>query len=74
MSVFCDKSGIFGEPAGTRTQDHSIKSRMLYQLSYRFIRTLATPQPAGTSTSSPPKNAPTGRSDDKIETRMVAMP
>ena len=41
---FRDSSRIVGEPAGTRTQDHSIKSRMLYQLSYRFIRTLATLQ------------------------------
>jgi hypothetical protein len=24
-----------GEPAGTRTRDHRIKSAMLYQLSYR---------------------------------------
>ncbi len=26
------------ESAGTRTQDHSIKSRMLYQLSYTLVR------------------------------------
>ena len=25
----------FGEPGGTRTRDHRIKSAMLYQLSYR---------------------------------------
>jgi hypothetical protein len=25
---------ILGEPAGTRTQDHLIKSQVLYQLSY----------------------------------------
>ncbi len=30
------KEGMNGEPGGTRTHDHSIKSRMLYQLSYRL--------------------------------------
>lgn len=27
---------LCGEPGGTRTHDHSIKSRMLYRLSYRL--------------------------------------
>src|SRR5947209_16445327 len=27
----------YGEPAGTRTRDHRIKSAMLYQLSYRPV-------------------------------------
>jgi hypothetical protein len=27
---------LFGEPAGTRTQDHLIKSQVLYHLSYRL--------------------------------------
>ena len=27
-----------GEPGGTRTRDHLIKSQMLYQLSYRPVR------------------------------------
>jgi hypothetical protein len=29
------KNQAIGEPAGTRTRDHRIKSAMLYQLSYR---------------------------------------
>ena len=28
---------LFGDPAGTRTQDHYIKSVMLYQLSYGIV-------------------------------------
>ena len=28
---------VGGDPAGTRTQDNSIKSRVLYQLSYGII-------------------------------------
>src|SRR5262252_3509095 len=28
---------LLGEPAGTRTQDHLIKSQVLYHLSYRLI-------------------------------------
>ena len=28
---------LFGDPAGTRTQDPNIKSVMLYQLSYGII-------------------------------------
>lgn len=32
----CRIMDFFGEPGGTRTLDHSIKSRMLYQLSYRL--------------------------------------
>jgi hypothetical protein len=40
-SVFVDANRrkclfLFGEPAGTRTQDHLIKSQVLYQLSYRL--------------------------------------
>src|SRR5512141_2329326 len=33
----CHNVGLesFGEPGGTRTRDHRIKSAMLYQLSYR---------------------------------------
>lgn len=31
---------VFGEPAGTRTQDPQIKSLLLYQLSYRFSHAL----------------------------------
>ena len=37
VTVFPDDSG---EPAGTRTQDHLIKSQVLYQLSYRLFCTL----------------------------------
>jgi hypothetical protein len=32
-----------GEPGGTRTRDHRIKSAMLYQLSYRPVGTRYTP-------------------------------
>jgi hypothetical protein len=31
-----DLVDLIGEPAGTRTQDHLIKSQVLYQLSYRL--------------------------------------
>ncbi len=34
-----------GEPAGTRTRDHRIKSAMLYQLSYRPMVFYATEKP-----------------------------
>ena len=30
-----NRQEMHGEPAGTRTRDHRIKSAMLYQLSYR---------------------------------------
>ncbi len=33
---------LFGEPAGTRTQDPVIKSHVLYRLSYRLVRALHT--------------------------------
>ncbi len=36
-SHFCE---VFGDPAGIRTQDHYIKSVMLYQLSYGIILVL----------------------------------
>ena len=32
--AFSDENGAHGEPAGTRTQDHLIKSQVLYHLSY----------------------------------------
>ena len=32
-----DKIEAFGDPAGIRTQDHLIKSEVLYQLSYRIL-------------------------------------
>ena len=35
-----------GEPGGTRTRDHRIKSAMLYQLSYRPINDYEVPAEA----------------------------
>jgi hypothetical protein len=34
-SIETKQARYFGEPGGTRTRDHRIKSAMLYQLSYR---------------------------------------
>ncbi len=34
-----------GDPAGTRTQDNSIKSRVLYQLSYGIISSVCVVAP-----------------------------
>jgi hypothetical protein len=34
-----------GEPAGTRTQDHLIKSQVLYQLSYGLRATVCMGRP-----------------------------
>src|SRR5262249_13654554 len=41
----------YGEPGGTRTHDHLIKSHVLYHLSYRLIRACveARSQPVNTS-------------------------
>ena len=37
-----------GDPAGTRTQGNSIKSRVLYQLSYGITKLAVGPKPART--------------------------
>ena len=36
-----------GEPAGTRTQDHLIKSQVLYHLSYGLLRRVCRGAPPG---------------------------
>jgi len=49
----CKKNQIFiGFKIFWKREEEPIKSRMLYQLSYRFTCTLATPQPMMASTSS----------------------
>lgn len=35
-----EKIEAFGDPAGIRTQDHLIKSEVLYQLSYRILMSI----------------------------------
>ena len=39
------ENGKNGEPGGTRTRDHRIKSAMLYQLSYRPLRNTRLREP-----------------------------
>ena len=43
---------LFGEPAGTRTQDHLIKSQVLYHLSYRLIGACVEMRPGRVNSAS----------------------
>jgi hypothetical protein len=36
VASYADRTHEFGEPGGTRTHDHLIKSQVLYHLSYRL--------------------------------------
>lgn len=42
VAVFVANRYSISDPGGARTHDHSIKSRMLYQLSYRVINAISS--------------------------------